>query len=305
MLSKLRWLIEQQNLPLYDYVAEEAAKAGSMELMQWLRSKEVRIGSEVLHTAAVGNHLPLAQYLFSIGTPWHAYMADKVAEKGCLDMLKWLHSQECVMGFNSLAFPAARGGHVNILKWLTIEHGVDLSDNRAMAVAARAGHISVMVWLMEQGCAITADVCEAAVHGSVGVGSVAVFDWLRDFGHFISRPELYHGVISCTASVAAHSLMVMKWLKEVAEFPWDAAELAKYAAVYGKLECLQYIHQHGGPFTAEQLTDQLHIAGQCVNISTAQWLRTQGAPWPTADRLQYAWFDRVMEWARSVGYTDP
>ena len=152
LVNKLQWLVQQRHTgtALQHAVAADAASSGSVEMIQWLRSQYVYFTNQALRIAAVGNHLPLAQYLRSIDTPWHADMAVQVAEKGHLDMLKWLSCQECPMNHSSVAVSAARWGHLHILKWLTIEHGVNLVNSKALAEAARGGHVPVMNWLIAQ-----------------------------------------------------------------------------------------------------------------------------------------------------------
>ena len=90
-------------------------------------------------------------------------------------------------------------------------------------------------------------------------------------------------------------------MREVAECPLDAASLAPHAAGRGQLECLQYIHQHYDPFTADQLTEQLCMAGHQGRLATAQWLHAQGAGWPDLD--QHPWSRNMTAWANSAGYT--
>ena len=143
-LLKLRWLVEDRKALPGCGIGEEIAETGSVEMMQWLQSKSVPITSEALRVAAGGNHLPLIEYLRSIGTSWHADTAAGVAKKGHLDMPKWLHSHQCPMDLDRLAFCAARGAHVTILEWLLIEQDINLSATRALAGAAAGGHLSLM-----------------------------------------------------------------------------------------------------------------------------------------------------------------
>ena len=307
VLSKSQWLADEQKVALSDDLADETAKTGSVEIMQWLHTRPVLITSQALRVAARSNHLPMVEYLGSFSTilcQLHPRTAVEVAEEGHLDMLKWLQSHRCAMEFEDIAFHAAKGGHVHILAWLLEDHGVDLSATRALARAARGGHLLMMGWLIMQGCDVDAEVCLSAVHGALRTG-VTALNWLLQHGHLMLTPLLYKPVFSDTGKRLTHRLKVLKWLREVAHCPWDAVEAAKCAAMYGHLECLQYIHQHGGPFTPQQLTAQLRDAGRLDHLAVAQWLRdTQRAPWP-AHLRNCSWPEKMVRWARSAGYVGP
>ena len=116
-------------------------------------------------------------------------------------------------------------------------------------------------------------------------------------------PSLYEHAVFSLAVMTPHRLAVMDWLRQEALCPWDVGDLAEWAVLFGQLELLQYIHEHGGPFTADQLTEQLVLAGEHGHLRIAQWLRDkQGAPWPL---MLQNWCAEMMAWARSAGYTGP
>ena len=153
-LSKLQWLVNEQNVLLCDDTAEEAAENGSVGMMQWLHLKEVAMTAAVMRAAAINNHMALTQYLRSIGTPWGNNLPQFVSESGHLDVLKHVLSDGCPIltyGFpasaSALAYPAARGCQQHILEWLTIDHGVVLAAHDTLSGAASRGHVSLMKWL--------------------------------------------------------------------------------------------------------------------------------------------------------------
>ena len=253
----------------------------------------------VMLSAATGNHIALVQYLSSINAPWHddlpQYLSSinapyhddlpqAVSERGLFDMLKHVLDSGCPIrsadgqsaDAGVLAYHAARGSHVTILEWLIIEHGVTLSETRALAGAARGGHLSLMKRLMDQhGCEVTALVCRRVIRHAVNTGSLAAAEWLLQRHSFLGSPELYIAAFVSRDKDGCNRLKVMRWLREVAHCPWDAAGLANAAATSGDLECLKYMHQHAGPFDAAQLHVQLRLSDRDEGV--AAWLRTQGA----------------------------
>ena len=158
------------------------------------------------------------------------------------------------------------------------EHDVVLANTRALAGAAYYGRLSLMEWLMDQhGCLVNARACDNAVRCAVETGSLDAAEWLLQ-RHFFVSPELHFARFNYREKDVNNCLKVMRWLREVANCPWDATELAYAAACCRDLESLKYIHQHGSPFNAEQLHDQLQASsGRPGGSEVAEWLRTQRA----------------------------
>ena len=257
----------------------KAASGGSIEIVQWLRSHDGLKGGEVdrrfMHIAALYNHLALVQYMQSLGTAWDDYMFEGIASRGHLDMLQWLADQKVPMPHHEIAWQAAKHNRLNILQSLDADQGVALEDTQALDGAARGGHIPLMEWLMNRGCTVDPAVCTAAVMQAAEADAIAVLEWLRVRGQLILAAELYNWTLACSYGPKNDKCSLVKWLREVANCPWDAPSLAMCAAYNGHLETLQYIHKHGGPFTAEQLTQQLHDGRKEPEVR--RWLREQGA----------------------------
>ena len=199
-------------------------------------------------------------------------------------MLKWILDHGCpihpigdLTGAASLAQFAAAGDCRPVLDWLVSEHGVVLANTKALQGAAYGGHVALMEWLMQQGCLFTPDVSDAAATHDTLANSTVLLEWIRHRGQLMLGPATYYTVLLYGVRHASGCLTVMKWLREVANHPWDAATLALQPARRGAFECLRYIHQHGGLFTAEQLQEQLHLAVVKGHDHIADWLRAQGA----------------------------
>ena len=77
------------------------------------------------------------------------YTCGEAARGGHLDVLKWLIKER--RGFNTWTCSwAAEGGQLDVLKWLR-EKGCPW-DAHACAAAARWGRLEVLKWLREEGC---------------------------------------------------------------------------------------------------------------------------------------------------------
>jgi hypothetical protein len=75
---------------------------------------------------------------------------DDAAERGYLSTLKCLRRQGRLCNNRLLCAYAARGGHLEVLKWAR-ENGCPW-DEKTCAHAARGGHLKVLKWARENGC---------------------------------------------------------------------------------------------------------------------------------------------------------
>jgi len=102
-------------------VGAEAAKAGNLRVLQWL--KEMRC--------------PMV---------WVCYGA---ASAGRLDVLKWARENDCPWDHKTCA-QAAKGGHLDLLKWARKKGCPWGTDTYTLAV--EEGHVDLLKWVKENGC---------------------------------------------------------------------------------------------------------------------------------------------------------
>eukprot|EP00953_Heterococcus_sp_UTEX-ZZ885_P038370 19688-Heterococcus_DN1.PRE.2 len=104
-----------------------------------------------------------------------------------------------------------------------------------------------------------------------------------------------------TAISAAGHLDLLRWLMDNG-CPWEARDLCISAAVGGRIDVLVYLQQKGLLTSAAPLTNMLDYAGAKDRLAAMQWLREQGAEWPTAHR-RHRWSGETLEWAIAAGFT--
>jgi len=115
---------------------------------------------------------------------------ETAAEMGMLDLLKVVRERDINMeasyenyGFYVRGFydvrgicnSAAKGGHLNVLKWAREE---DVFDWRTCVMAAAGGHLEVLQWAHAQGCPWDWMTCASAAEG----GHLEVLQWVRAQG---------------------------------------------------------------------------------------------------------------------------
>jgi hypothetical protein len=109
--------------------------------------------------------------------PKRADIAVMAARGAHLDVLKWLRAEEGRCSWtSSVCFRAAEQGHLHVLEWLRIRRPPCPWDGRTCDAAARKGHLVVLQWLRAQHPPCPwYETCNSAAGG----GQLVVLQWLR------------------------------------------------------------------------------------------------------------------------------
>ena len=272
-LPTLRWLVEDQRVTLPANITESAAISGSVEVMQWLHQRGMSINQRAMSEATGSNtHTALVQYMLDIGTPLSDYAAIRAAYSADLKMLEWVSQHYAIQEWRPLTRIAAQQGNIEMLNWIVIEKGIAV-DDVDLCRAAEAGQLAAMQWLIEHGCAVDLEVCQWAAHSGEVLRNTDALEWLRNHGHLILDAGLYCAIERLWfSSEEGHYAHVWKWLREVAECPWE--NCASAIAVEAARNCPQalvYVHEHSGGFSADELADQLEAACTASSYRAAEF----------------------------------
>ena len=132
------YFLRDSNCSWNSMVCTEAAKNGHLNVIKWLRDREVH-GEEVC--------------------PWNYVTCSYAAKNGHLNVLKWLRDREVhgdqVCPWNEDACAAAASkGRLNLLKWLRNRevHGEDVCpwDVKTCTAAVANNHLHVLKWLRDR-----------------------------------------------------------------------------------------------------------------------------------------------------------
>jgi hypothetical protein len=233
------------------------------------------------------------------------------ARNGHLEVVRYLHpfvqadprvSGACVV--------AARFDHANTLKWLISEAGHPIT-HAVLTAAARGGSLPVLQWLyqqmQQQPAAETAAFDEFVVVCAIKNGHLAAVEWLSQ----CAGCPMPRGA-QCYHFAAAHGHTdILLWLREHS-IECDTAKLCVSAAQSGCMRPIEYaLELHAAERSdapPQLLTDMLQAAGAHQQLAVAQWLRQQGADWPSLlvylngfDGIVLGWRGAVREWARAAG----
>ena len=127
---------------------------------------------------------------------------------------------------------AARGGHLEVLKWL---HNTGCPWNESCYAAAAGGHLEVVNWLHSTGCTWNEWTCYAAAAG----GHLEVVKWLHNAG-------CPWDSATCGAAASGGHLATLQWTREHG-CPWDADLVRAHSARGGNVDILRWLDDQGVP----------------------------------------------------------
>eukprot|EP00775_Hariotina_reticulata_P010754 gene10754-10910_t len=161
-LAVLQWLSTcspNSYLPLLDAgVCAEAAAAGHLEVLVWLRSQQPPVPWDprtcILAAAAAG-HVHVLNFLQDTAPAdcWDDQVATVAARMSRLPVLRWLRGMRptpCAWSERTCA-EAAAAGRLDVLQYLRDQQSGSVCpwDERTTTGAAKAGHLDVLMWTQQ------------------------------------------------------------------------------------------------------------------------------------------------------------
>ena len=158
-----------------------AAEGGPLNVLKWARQNGCPWSKKPFEEAQIGKFEMMEWYkagaLFLDGQIWFCYVA---AKGGHLEVLKWLHENSCPLenGVQPglVCSVAAVGGHLEVLKWAH-KHGCEWNE-RTCTLAAYHGHLEVLKWAHANGCKWNEGTCSATAEN----GHLEVLKWFSENG---------------------------------------------------------------------------------------------------------------------------
>jgi hypothetical protein len=238
----------------YDHIA---AELGNIKLYDWVMfifGESEYFRAYGLNIAALNGHLNLMKHMKkNYNYKWSEFTCPEAAKGGHLEVLKWLKEGGCSLEKETCEMAAA-GGHLEILKW-SRENGCPWSKETC-SFAAERGNFEILKWARENGCPWDSNTTYAAVVS----GHLEILKWAIENGC-----ECYHKVPYC-ASKNGH-LELLKWARENG-YHWDGGEFG-IAVNKGHLDILKWLLDNGFGLTGQ---DYL-IAENSKNLEIKEWIK--------------------------------
>jgi hypothetical protein len=244
-----------------------AGKYADVATLKEAHSLGMKYTKATMTGAVKCNKLAEVQFLHSQGCRWPSYMLEEAASDGHYELVRFCSQNGC--------------------HWL--------DPSLAPSFAAQSGSIALMAYLMQQP--------ESIAGLDAVVLRVAAFKGHRPLCEFLRALLCPWDETVTRQAAAGGQLDTLRWLID-SGCPWTADGLRAAAGESGNIEVLSYLQQQGLLTRTEHLTDALEFAGGHGQLAAAQWLRAQGADWPTGSVCSM-WLGDVLEWATANGFTMP
>ena len=260
---------------LMTYAADLVDK-GSVALVRWAlamgcprESGRKRAPDELWslpEMAADAGHLQVLQWLLAADGGFRGYDGAKRGARNRRQRLVWC---------------AAFGGHLEVVRWLCEARGFAPGDE-ALGAAARGGRIEILKYLVHD-CRLKLDWSEAgalACARAAGNDQLAALRWLRHAG-----PTHEWGHTICVAAARGGSVRCLRYCVEEWGFRatlgdgGDNGDVWESAARAGSLEVLDYLHGLiPADLNAANLAAVATVAAEAGAVRVLRWCRTRGLP---------------------------
>jgi hypothetical protein len=162
--------------------------------------------------------------------------AYQVARTNILELLKWAREVKKCKWDQCTIIEAARSGHLEMLKYCVANNC--RTDPYACECAAQNGHLECLKHLHE----------EAKAPWDWRVASEAAKNnHLHILEYLVHRKyDKFDSTFPCRYAAKYGHLDCLKYLREVAEAPWDC-EAVRFARERDRRECLHYLLENGCP----------------------------------------------------------
>jgi hypothetical protein len=240
-------------------LSRAASASGSIDVLIWARAmasddRWVLLQEQLCVAAAAGNQLSTLQWLCAeaepqqLGAQITTNVAAKVSQCADLAMLQWACEQRAGWAradVLNIACAAAAAAAVEKLNWLRAYYGQNFVIQYQLAFAA------------------------------IDAGAVSSLQWLATAGLTFNKTG-YTDRASRSSQFAA-----LQYLIEVAGCPWQNPITQRRAAASGDAAVLEWLRQADVElWNTTTLTQMFYEAAMTDNLTTAKWLRAQGAEWP-------------------------
>ncbi|GAB9464698.1 hypothetical protein Gpo141_00002125 [Globisporangium polare] len=276
-LAMAEWLHEYCPSVLPYHAMIEAARAGQLQILDWLTDHHKRAVwiPQIMDAAASTNQLHVLQWLHSQpnngGCTSKAFVSAVV--NGHLDAVKWLqyHYPNTIKNPHHDILEAIRNGHTDVAMHLYEQPQFSLSLGAAIERAAEVGDLEFIKWRVSiiPKNRSTAPLNSRMLDCAAGGGHLEVLQWLH--AHFPNeRPRF-----ALSQAARGGHLNVVKWLHSK-RIEGNAAHAMDYAASGGHLDAVKWLHENRAGRCSTLAMDD---AAKNGHLEVLKWLhenRTEG-----------------------------
>lgn len=160
--------------------------------------------------AAQAGNLEALKYLRENGCAWNLSSCNVAAQYGRLEILKYLRENGCEWQEHHVCVKAAEGGHLEIIRYVKENDKnsrASYTHPHICGAAAYRGHLEVLQWLFHNGDIFGIYVCAKAIQGR----QVHVLLWLREQ---MGSGWIEKGTVVAAENNEGNRLQILEWLRE-------------------------------------------------------------------------------------------
>ena len=257
----------------YRYISCTAARAGSIEYLEWM--------------FAQGSPVPLES------------LRDEALKTGQLDLLKWLQAKGCTFETNvAFSYEAVKSGSIEVMQWLR-ENGVEW-DCKTMTYAAVQGHLDLVKWMRENGCPWNSSTTFAV---AFKCRKLEVLQWLIENScpyELQTTPNDYSKTkISSRKLATSGRSDVIKYLRKYGLY----LDSSCYEMDFNKKHMIPYfdwLYENGCTIPKSLWVNAI----KATNVTLLEWLKSKNCPWDTDTvyNRNIVLAIPVLEWIQQNGY---
>eukprot|EP01127_Copromyxa_protea_P024653 TRINITY_DN981_c0_g1_i1.p1 TRINITY_DN981_c0_g1~~TRINITY_DN981_c0_g1_i1.p1 ORF type:complete len:390 (+),score=68.54 TRINITY_DN981_c0_g1_i1:360-1529(+) len=190
----------------FDFICEESARFGNLEMLKWSfsRTGEGIIGNKILKRAMESGNLDLCEWVIEQGGVWDAFTTQIAAYHGRLDVLKWAFEKgppiDSSIYLVVLQSSLPSNLILEIMSWLH-EVGVELPPAQEFILHACArDDLSTLAWILDKPGRWTTR--ENVIASAIKKLSFRKYQWLRNrFGDaevnkVENQQDIVHGALN-------------------------------------------------------------------------------------------------------------
>ena len=296
ILPGFEWFKRVEGAVYEGFLVNYAAFQGSVEILRWLiEDKGWELNLDTGWWGGSGGSIKVLEHLRGRGYKFDEMACSGAARGGHLEALKFLRGLDppCPWHEDTCSW-AARGGHLDVLKYLRAQNPPCPWNERTCEVAAREGRLEVLKWARSQDppCPWDRWTCKEAAQG----GHLEVLKWARS-----EDPPCPWDKRTCEGAANAGHLEILKWARsQDPPCPWSVMTCSE-AAKGGHLDVLKFLRAQNPPCPWDERT--CLGAAEEGHLEVLKWLRSQDPPCPWDERTCLGAAEEghleVLKWARS------
>lgn len=315
-LEFMKWALGHADVYSFQYTVDtvrDAAEAGHLQVLQWLRASNLVVSFEkALEAAATGGHVPIVTWLLE-EYPAHSFEPPSIraACNGHIEVVQWMVEQypwkspEDRSTWITEAFSGAvSNGHWTVIRYLFKQKPLTHAPFSCVGSVVHSGDLELVQWLHVRGVVFTGDPIGCAALD----GNIPMIEWLHEnsvmgaysLDHAFQLPMINrhldviewlhahgaqptHRSVMTTAGCHA-DVPLIKWMHEHWTQYWST-DVMDHAAERGSLEVIKFLHANRQEGCT---TKAMNKAARNGHLSVVRWLHANRPEGCTKEAVNHA-----------------